>query len=70
MLYKYSAILDINPIKYDKVKRDLDYRSLNHNFVSSSLQEMGIKEQLKFYINKNLPCHTDKVRMLELVDKL
>ena len=50
MLYKYSAILDINPMvdKYDEVKGKLDNTALEFNSVSSSLQEMSIKEQLKF----------------------
>ena len=70
MFYKYSVILDIDPNKYEEVKRDLDYRSLNHNPVSSSLQEMSIKEQLKFYIDKNIQYSKDKDRMFELIDKL
>lgn len=70
MLYKYSAILDIDANEYDEVKRNLDYTSLNYNPKLSSLEEMGIKEQLKFYIDKHLPYNTDRVRMIELVDKL
>ena len=71
MLYKYSAILDINPSEYEEVKQDLDYRSLNYNRVSSSLQEMSIKEQLKFYIEKNIAYNIkDRNRMIELIDKL
>ena len=70
MLYKYSVILDIDPNKYEEVKRDLDYRSLNHNPISSSLKEMSIKEQLKFYIDKNIQYSKDKDRMFELIDKL
>ena len=70
MLYKYSAILDVNPSEYEKVKRDLDYATLNYNRVSSSLQEMGIKKQLKFYIDKHMPYNIDKAKMFELIDKL
>ena len=54
MFYKYSVILDINPSEYEEIKQDLDYRTLNYNRVSSDLQEMSIKEQLKFYIEKNM----------------
>lgn len=38
--------------------------------VSSSLKEMSIKEQLKFYIDKHMPYNTDRDRMLELIDRL
>ena len=70
MLYKYSAILNINPSEYGEVKNDLDYRTLNYNRVSSDLQEMSIKEQLKYYIDKHLPYHPDRDKVLELIDKL
>lgn len=70
MLYKYSAILDIDDNKYDEVKGKLDNTASEFGCTYSSLQEMSIKEQLKFYIDKYLPYHTDRVRMLELVDKL
>lgn len=72
MFYKYSVILDINPMvdKYDAVKNSLDVASLNYNRVSSSLQEMSIKEQLKFYIGKHIPYHPDRDKVLELIDKL
>lgn len=70
MLYKYTAVLDFNPNKYDEVKSDIEHVTDYYNLKLSSLEEMGIKEQLKFYINKHLPYHTDRVRMIELVDKL
>ena len=71
MLYKYSTILDINPNEYEEVKNDLDYRTLNYNRVSSSLKEMSIKEQLKFYIEKNIAYNIkDRDRMFKLIDKL
>ena len=72
MLYKYSAILDINTKvdKYYDVKDKLDKTAEEFDCVSSFLQEMSIKEQLKFYINKHMPCCYDKDRMLELIDKL
>ena len=73
MFYKYSAILDVNPMvdRYDEVKGKLDNTALEFNSVSSSLQEMSIKEQLKFYINKNIAYNIkDRDRMLELIDKL
>lgn len=70
MLYKYSVILDVNPNEYEEVKRNLDYRTLNYNRVSSSLKEMSIKEQLKYYIDKHIPYHPDRDKVLELVDKL
>lgn len=72
MLYKYSAVLDVNPMvdNYDDVKGKLDNTAREFGYVSSSLKEMSIKEQLKFYINKHLPYNTDRVRMIELVDKL
>lgn len=70
MLYKYSAILDINSNEYDEVKHSLDCASLNYNPKRSFLQEMSIKEQLNFYIDKYLPCNADKDKMLELVDML
>ena len=72
MLYKYSAILDINPMvdKYDEVKGKMDNIAGEFGCTYSSLQEMSIKEQLKFYIEKHLPHHSDKVKMIELVDKL
>lgn len=70
MLYKYTAVLDINPNKYDRVKNDIEHVTDYYNSKLSSLEEMGIKEQLKFYINKHLPYNTDRGRMIELVDKL
>ena len=70
MLYKYSAVLDIDSNKYDEVKGKMDNAAGELSCTYSSLQEMSIKEQLKFYIDKYLPYHTDRVRMLELVDKL
>lgn len=71
MLYKYSAILDIDPNKYEEVKQDLDYRTLNYNRASSDLHEMSIKEQLKFYIEKNIAYNIkDRDRIFELIDKL
>jgi hypothetical protein len=70
MLYKYTAVLDINPNKYDMVKNDIEHVTDYYNLKFSSLEEMSIKEQLKFYINKHLPYNTDRVRMIELVDKL
>jgi len=73
MFYKYSAILDINPMvdKYDEVKNRLDDASLKYNPVSSSLQEMSIKEQLKYYVEKNIAYNIkDRDRMLELIDML
>jgi hypothetical protein len=70
MLYKYSAVLDINSNEYDEVKGKLDHTAVEFGYVSSSLQEMSVKEQLKFYIDKHLAYHTDGVRMLELIDKL
>ncbi len=68
MLYKYSVILDINPSEYEEVKQDLDCRTLKYARKFSSLQEMSIKEQLKFYIEKN--NIKDRDRMFELIDKL
>lgn len=72
MLYRYNVILSVNPNvdSYKDIKSKLDQSALEFNPQSSSLQEMGIKEQLKFYINKHLPYNTDRVRMIELVDKL
>jgi len=73
MFYKYSVILDINPMvdRYDEVKGRMDNTALEFNSVSSSLQEMSIKEQLKFYINKNIAYNIkDRDRMLELIDML
>jgi len=72
MLYKYSAVLDVNPMvdNYDDAKGKLDNTAREFGCVSSSLEEMSIKEQLKFYINKHVPYNTDRVRMIELVDKL
>ena len=72
MLYKYSAILDVNPMvdKYDEVKGRMDNIAEAYGWVSSSLQEMSIKEQLKFYVKKNIHYSNDKDRMLELIDKL
>ena len=73
MLYKYSAILDVNPMvdKYDEVKGRMDNIAEAYGWVSSSLQEMDIKEQLKFYVKKNIAYNIkDRDRMLELIDKL
>jgi hypothetical protein len=70
MFYKYSVILDINSNEYEKVKQDLDYRTLKYDRKFSSLQEMSIKEQLKFYIDKHLQYSKDRDRMLELIDML
>jgi hypothetical protein len=72
MLYRYSVVLDVNPNvdKYEEIKNKLDQSALEFNPKLSSLEEMGIKEQLKFYINKHLPYNTDRVRMIALVDKL
>jgi len=72
MFYKYSAILDINPMvdKYDEVKGKLDNTASEFGCVSSSLQEVSIKEQLKFYVNKNVEYSCDRAKMLELIDKL
>lgn len=72
MLYKYSAILDVNPMvdKYNEVKGKLDNTAGEFGCTYSSLSEMGIKEQLKFYVDKHIPYNTDKVRMIELIDKL
>lgn len=73
MLYKYNAILDVNPMvdKYDKVKGKLDNTALEFNSVSSSLQEMSIKEQLKYYVEKNIAYNIkDRDRIFELIDKL
>ena len=73
MLYKYSVILDINPMvdKYNEVKSKMDNTALEFNSVSSSLWEMSIREQLKFYIKKNIAYNIkDRDRMLELIDKL
>lgn len=73
MLYKYSAILDVNPMvdKYDEVKGKLDNTAGEFGYVSSSLQEMSIKEQLKFYIEKNIAYNIkDRDRVFELIDML
>lgn len=71
MFYKYSVILDINPSEYEEIKQDLDYRTLKYDRKFSSLQEMDIKEQLKFYVEKNIAYNIkDRNRMLELIDKL
>lgn len=73
MLYKYSVILDINPMaeSYDEVKSRLDDASLKYSPVSSDLQEMNIKEQLKYYIEKNTTYNIkDRDRMFELIDRL
>lgn len=72
MLYKYSAILNINPMadKYDEVKGKMDNTAREFGYVSSSLKEMSIKEQLKFYIDKHLPYHPDRDKVLDLIDKL
>ena len=73
VVQKYSAILDINPSKYEEVKQDLDYRTLNYNpiITMSSLQEMDIKEQLKYYVEKNTTYNIkDRDRMFDLIDML
>lgn len=73
MFYKYSVILDINPMvdKYDEVKGKLDNTAREFGYVSSSLKEMDIKEQLKFYVEKNIAYNIkDRDRMLELIDML
>lgn len=72
MLYKYSVILDINPMadKYDEVKDRLDDASFKYNPVSSSLQEMDTKAQLKFYIDKHMNCSKYRDKVFELIDKL
>ena len=72
MLYKYIAVLDVNLMvdNYDGTKGKLDNTAREFGCVSSSLEEMGIKEQLKFYINKHVPYNTDRVRMIEMLDKL
>ena len=73
MFYKYSAILDVNPMvdRYDEVKGKLDNTASEFGYVSSSLQEMSIKEQLKFYINKNIAYNIkDRDRIFELIDML
>lgn len=56
MFYKYSAILDINPMvdKYDEVKGKLDNTASEFGCVYSTLEEMSIKEQLKYYVDKNI----------------
>jgi hypothetical protein len=72
MFYKYSVILSINLManKYDEVKGRLDNTAREFGYVSSSLKEMSIKEQLKFYIDKNIQYSKDRDRMIELIDKL
>lgn len=72
MFYKYSVILDISPMvdSYDEVKSKMDNTAGEFNGVNSSLQELSIKEQLKFYVDKHLPYNTDRVRIIELIDKL
>ena len=73
VVQKYSAILDINPSKYEEVKQDLDYRTLNYNpiITMSSLQEMDIKEQLKYYVEKNTTYNIkDRDRMFDLTGEI
>lgn len=73
MFYKYSAILDIDTMvdKYEEVKCKMDTTAREFGYVSSSLQEMDIKEQLKFYVKKNIAYNIkDRNRMLELIDEL
>lgn len=73
MLYKYSVVLDINPMvdKYDEVKGKMDNTALEFNSVSSSLQEMSIKEQLKYYVERNIAYNIkDRDRIFELIDML
>lgn len=72
MLYKYSAILDIDPIVdiQDNIKSLLDTAISEYNIKYSSLDELSIKEQLKFYMDKHLQYSNDRDRMLELIDKL
>ena len=68
MLYKYSAILDIDSDEYNEIKCSLDSIC---NSTNSSLQEMSIKEQLKYYIEKNIAYNIkDRDRMFELIDEL
>ena len=55
----------------DEVKNRLDDASLKYNPVSSSLQEMSIKEQLKYYVEKNIAYNIkDRDRMFDLIDML
>ena len=73
MLYKYSVILDINPMvdKYDEVKGKLDNTAREFGCVYSTLEEMSIKEQLKYYVDKNIAYNIkDKDRIFELIDML
>lgn len=73
MFYKYSAILDINPMaeSYDAVKGKMDNTAREFGCVNSDLQEMDIKEQLKYYVEKNTIHNIkDRDRMFELIDKL
>lgn len=73
MFYKYSAILDVNPMadKYDEVKGKLDNTAREFGYVSSSLQEMDIKEQLKYYVEKNIAYNIkDRDRIFDLIDML
>ena len=72
MLYKYSAILDIDPIvdMQDGIKSLLDTTISEYNIKYSSLDELSIKEQLKFYIDKYMHYSNDKDRVFELIDKL
>ena len=73
MLYKYNVILDVNPMvdRYDEVKGRMDSTAGEFGCVSSSLQEMDIKEQLKYYVKRNIAYNIkDRDRMLELIDML
>jgi hypothetical protein len=73
MLYKYSVILDVNPMadKYDEVKGKMDNTAEEFGYVNSDLQEMDIKEQLKYYVEKNTINNIkDRDKMLDLIDML
>lgn len=71
MLYKYSVILDINPMAetYSTVKYELDKKVFEFSSINSSIiEELSNKEQLRYYISRNNIKDRDK--MLELIDKL
>lgn len=73
MFYKYSVILNINPMadKYDEVKGKMDNTAEEFGYVNSDLQEMNVKEQLKYYVEKNIAYNIkDRDKMFELIDKL
>lgn len=67
MLYRYNVILNIDPNEYDEIKDRLDSIC---NPANSSLKELSIKEQLKYYIELNVRYSTDKNKMFELIDML